>query len=152
MDAEVRVNITERLLASGRYLDQGDFEAYLSLFDDDGEYLIVADVPEIAGHATWMDLTKAELQGLLESASRHMWNSGVRTHHIAAPCFTRTDNAIETVAAVSVFRTCSKGSTTVYAVGQYHDWWVLQGEAWLLKRRRLQLATRDLTPPSALPL
>lgn len=152
MSNEYRAEITESLLASGRHLDRGDFDAYLSLFAEQGEYRIVADVPEIAGQAVWMDLTKDELQGLLESSARHMWNSGVRTHHIGAPSFKPSAEEVETVAAVSVFRTCSSGTTTVYAVGQYEDCWVPSPQGWRLKRRELRLATRNLTPPSALPL
>jgi 3-phenylpropionate/cinnamic acid dioxygenase small subunit len=152
MNSEQRAAITESLLASGRYLDQGDFASYLSLFTDDGEYQLVSKVPEIDDMTTWIDLDKTELQNLLDMAPRHLWNNGLRTHQISPPSFRFSESETHTVATVSVFRTCSEGTTSVYAVGHYHDCWTLESSGWRLKKRIMQLATRNLAPPSALPL
>lgn len=152
MGNESRVAITENLMASGLYLDQGDFASYLSLFIDDAEYQLVSKVPEIAGLASWMDLSKPELKDLLDTAPRHMWNTGLRTHQISPPSFSVSESETLTVATVSVFRTCADGITSVYAVGHYHDSWALAPAGWRIKKRIVQLATRNIAPPSALPL
>lgn len=157
MNMEKKIRLIETLMASGLYLDQGDYEAYLSLFGDDGQYQVVADVPEVNGQATWMDLDKASLRQLLQEAPHHQWNTGIRSRQIAMPVFTGAAEdmlagGVATRAMVVVYRTGADGATKLYATGRYHDTWRETDAGWLLSRRVLHLDTRDLAPPSAIPL
>lgn len=151
MNLEDRIHIHELILSSGMALDERRFEDYLALYAEAGEYLVTAHVPETASLGTWMDLDKDNLRRLLESADRHTWNTGERLHQISAPVFTLEAGEVRTISVFSVFRIDEVGESRLYAVGHYHDTWV-RTDRWLLKRRVARLASRHLTPPSAMPL
>ena len=152
MKADDRIQLNELIVFTGVCLDQENFEGYLSSFCDDAEYQVVSIVPEIAQTVAWLDLTKPALESLLMSADRHTWNTGLRTHHIAAATFSFEPTHADTVSSVSIFRTDAEGNTKLYAVGRYYDRWVRSADSWLLARRTLQLDTRVLAPPSGMPM
>lgn len=147
-----RIQLSELILYTGVCLDQENFKEYLSLFCDDAEYQVVSNVPEIDQTVAWLDLTKLNLESLLMSTERHVWNTGLRTHQISAPAFTFGPTYADAVSTVSIFRTDSDGATKLYAVGQYHDRWVRSIDSWRLSRRTLRLDTRVLAPPSGMPM
>lgn len=152
MSVDDRIHLGELIVLTGLYLDQKNFEGYLSSFCEDAEYQVVSTVPEIAKTVAWLDLTKPALESLLMSASRHAWNTGLRTHHIAPATFSIEPMHTDAISAVSIFRTDVEGTTKLYAAGRYHDRWVRTAAGWLLAKRTLKLDTRVLTPPSGMPM
>jgi len=152
MNAEKKIQLSEVLVSTGHFLDAADYDSYLDLFCDDAEYQVVSYVPEIASEDVWMDYTKSELQHLLNEEPYHHWNTGQRTHFISTPLFENTTPEVSTLASVVIYRTDTDGRTDIYAVGQYKDNWIESKLGWRLKKRVLHLATRDLVPPSAIPL
>lgn len=137
---------------SGRLLDEGDFGAYTGLFAPDGEYRLEAAGPEVAHAMTWVLLTRDELAALLDSAAKHVWNTGLRKHLIAVDDVELDGERAAASATFCVFRTDEAGATSVYAVGSYDDEWSLADGRWSLRRRVARVQTRSLTPPSAMPL
>jgi len=152
MTVDDRIQLNELILFTGLCLDREDFKGYLSVFCDDANYQVVSDVPEIAQTVAWLDLTKPALESLLMSTERHVWNTGLRTHHISAAVFTIETTYTDAISTVSIFRTDTDGVTRLYAVGRYYDRWVRSVDSWLLARRIVRLDTRVLAPPSAMPM
>ena len=147
-----RERLRELIHLSGRLLDDKKFDQYVALYCDDGEYRIQTDVADLGKTATWAFLSRQELNSLLASAPRHVWNTGLRSHLITVETMARSGNDALTEAGFCVFHTADSGVTVPYAVGRYEDTWRRESDDWRLARRVARLATRHLAPPSAIPL
>lgn len=137
---------------SGRLLDHGEFEKYVALYGEGGEYRLVAKAPEVVEEMTWVLLGRDELGALFASAPKHVWNTGQRTHLISVEAVDVTGVAAQSLSGFCVFHTDGAGATQVYAVGRYEDRWQKSNDDWRLLKRIARLDTRILTPPSAIPL
>ncbi len=139
---------------SGRLLDEGKFSEYADLYTDTGEYRLHVDAPEIAQQMTWILLNQKELSALLSAAKDHVWNTGQRSHLITVESVDLDNQGVsaESSASFCVFRTDADGTPSVYAVGRYQDDWMKTGGEWKIVRRIATLGSRNLSPPSAIPL
>jgi 3-phenylpropionate/cinnamic acid dioxygenase small subunit len=71
--SNAEVAITRLIHASAHYLDEHNFDAYVELFADEGEYLIVTKAPELPKLMTWMQRSKTELAERFDAAPEHEW-------------------------------------------------------------------------------
>lgn len=144
--------IGDAILDSGMALDEGDYERYLSWFAPDSTYRLTTYVPELAQDNNWLDLDYSNLERLLQSAPRHVWPTGQRLHTLGPPLMRASGATILATSSVLVHRTQTDGSTVLFAAGRYQDQWVRINDNWRLQERICRLDTRNLTPPSAIPL
>ncbi len=144
--------LNDAILDGARALDDGDHARFLAWFAPDGCYRLTAHVPELGTDNAWLDLDRAGLERLLQSAQRHVWPTGQRLHTIGSPHMQQDDSDILVTSSVLVHRTQHDGLTTLFAAGRYHDRWTRVNDQWLLRERDCRLDTRNLAPPSAIPL
>lgn len=144
--------VRELIHLTGRRLDDEDYAGYAALYSERGQYRLQAALPELGKTATWALLGRADVVALLEAADRHVWNTGTRTHLVTVELVQAHAEGATARSTFCVFHTGEAGTTRVYAVGRYEDVWCREGGDWRLLHRVAQLATRELTPPSAVPL
>lgn len=152
MSAEAREALRSAVHRSGRWLDDGRYDAYVGLFAADGEYRLEAKAPELARPMTWMVLGRDALAQLLEAAPSHEWQLGERTHLIAVDSIDLARDEATVAATFCVLRTDDGGRLECYAAGRYDDVWVAGPEGWRLRRRVVTLRNRLLSAPSPVPL
>lgn len=152
MTAKAREALRSQVHRSGRWLDDGRYDAYVGLFAPDGEYRVEAKAPELRQPMTWMALDRAGLKQLLDAAPGHHWQVGERTHLIAVDSIDLERDAATVASTFCVLRTDDGGRLECYAAGRYDDLWVAHPEGWKLRRRVVTLRNRLLTVPSPVPL
>lgn len=137
---------------SGELLDAGDFDGYIALYSEQGEYRLETIEKGVAGKMTWIALDKGQLAALLASVPQHLWNTGERSHLVTVDSIDFRDACAATRATFCVFRTDELGRSETYAIGRYEDDWIREPGGWKLRKRVAALKTRVLTPQSAVPL
>ena len=152
MSTEAREALRGAIHRSGRYLDDGRFDAYVDLFTADGEYCLEARAPELMRPMTWMALSRDELDLLFKEAPGHEWPLGERTHLIAVDSIESSRNGATVMSTFCVLRADETGRLECYAVGRYDDVWVMGTEGWKLRRRVATLRNQLLSVPSPVPL
>lgn len=145
-----------RLLTSRsvRFLNAGRFSDFIDLFAPDGRYVLEADSAEIGKTMTWLDLSRDELNALLEESPQHVHDLAARKHMVTVEelDFTADRDAASTLSSFSVFRTDIDGRTEVYAVGSYEDSLVRIDDEWRIAHRRVRVQTRMFRTPTPTPL
>ncbi len=146
--------LLRRIHLSARYLDDHDFDAFLELFVEDGEYSIVVQAPELPGVMTWMQGSKAELAERLAAVPRHEWEimQLEQTRLVSVDVFDINKDKATSSSSFAIFNTDTDGRSSCYAVGRYDDQWQECGDSWCLAVRRVVLKTRLLSILSPLPL
>ena len=140
--------------ASGRYLDDHEFQAYLDLYREEGTYSIVTKAPELPEPMIWMQRTRGELQERISSMSEHEWEiSGVeQTRVLSVDLIEVNGKTANTSSSFALYHTGLEGLTSCYAVGRYDDCWEKATDSWKLGSRRVVLKTRQLSMLSPLPI
>ena len=146
--------IIRLIQASAYYLDERKVEAFLDLFSEESEYLIVVQAPELKSLMTWMQATKAELAERFEAAVDHEWEIAQveQTRLVTVGMLNIKGESATSSSSLAVFNTDTAGNSYTYAVGRYEDVWQKDDQSWLLKQRKVVLKTRILKMPSPLPL
>jgi 3-phenylpropionate/cinnamic acid dioxygenase small subunit len=152
MSLEAREALRSAIHRSGRWLDDGRYDAYVGLFAADGEYRIEARAPEVKRAMTWMALDRDGLRQLLEAAPEHQWPIGERTHLIAVDSIDLEGDAATVASTFCVLRTDEGGRLDCYAAGRYDDLWIAGADGWRLRRRVVTLRNRLLAVPSPIPI
>ena len=137
---------------AARLLDAGQYDEFVAAFADDGRYCIEAASAELGKQMTWMDLDRSELAALFKEYPDHVHDKATRLHLVTTPEVEVADDEGQALSTFAVFRTDLHGASALYAVGHYEDAFVLQGQAWKLKKRTVRLQTRQFTVPTPLPL
>jgi 3-phenylpropionate/cinnamic acid dioxygenase small subunit len=137
---------------TAQLLDDGRYEEFLQLFTDDGTYSMQAVSAELGKEVTWMALDRSELSQLFKEYPEHVVDTASRLHLVTTAGIELGDGAANAVSTFAVYRTDLHGASALYAVGRYEDDFVLRGEVWKLRSRRVRLQTRQFTVPTPLPL
>lgn len=150
----VESELTRLIHASARYLDDHNFDAFLALFSEEGEYAIVVQAPEIARPMTWMQGSKSELAERFAAVPRQKWEIAEheQTRLVSVDLLTVHNDTTTSSSSFAVFNTDSDGRSSCYVVGRYEDLWQEYGGSWYLKKREVVLKTRLLTTLSPLPI
>ncbi len=140
--------------ASARYLDDHEFQAYLDLYGEQGDYSIVAKAPELPEPMVWMQGSRGELQERISSMSEHEWEiAGVeQTRLVSVDIVEVNGETATTSSSFALYHTGQEGLTSCYAVGRYDDCWEKAADTWKLGSRRVVLKTRQLAMLSPLPI
>lgn len=152
MTPDDRLAISDALLRNAAALDGGDMAGYLASFLPHANYRLTALVPELDTINTWLDLDRPALERLVLSAGQHVWNTGQRRRILGQSRLWTDSHGIGAETGVAIYRTDEHGHTHLYAVGRYVDLWQGSGTGWYLADRECRLDSRQLSPPSALPL
>ena len=146
--------ISRLIHASAHYLDEHNFDAYVNLFADDGEYAIVTSAPELPKPMTWMQRSKTELAERFAAVPKHEWQIAQQeqTRLVSVNLLDVNKDTASSLSNFVVYNTDEQGRSTCFAVGCYEDRWSLRDEKWLMALRRVVLKTRMLASHSALPL
>jgi 3-phenylpropionate/cinnamic acid dioxygenase small subunit len=152
--SNAEVAITRLIHASAHYLDQHNFDAYVDLFADDGEYVMVTLAPELPKPMTWMQRSKTELAERFDAAPKHEWQimQQDQTRLISVNLLEVRNDTASSISNFVVYNTDEQGRSSCFAVGCYEDSWSMEDEKWLMLQRKVVLKTRLLSSPSALPL
>lgn len=152
--SEDREDIRTLISRSARFLNEGRFAEYISLYAQDGGYTLSADSAEIGKRMIWLDLSRSALDALLEESPQHVHDLAGRKHLVTVQeiDFSSDGGRAETLSAFAVFRTDIDGRTEVYAVGNYEDVLERSGEGWRIESRRVLVETRMFRTPTPTPL
>jgi methanesulfonate monooxygenase small subunit len=150
----LRISVEETIYRSCLYLDDRNFEGYLSLCAPDFHYTIRAYSPEIRRQMIWLDHDKAGLQTLFQNLPRHNSDHAPLTRHVTVYTVTIDEPKGEAVAvsALQVFRTAlDGGASELFAVGKIRDQLRVSQEGAWLGARSIELDTRMLGIGSHIP-
>jgi len=142
-EGAAREEIRELIRRACWQLDQGDFAAWLSNFDDEGRYEIVAYSPEIRREMRWLNTSREGLKQLLKEMPNHVTEDARRAHMVMEIGIEMKEGGeASALSRFVVFKTNQRGETAVYAVGRYED--LLSGGvgSWRFRARRVLLETR----------
>lgn len=139
---------------SARYLDDQNFDAFLELFIEDGEYVIVVQAPELSKPMTWMQTSRAELAERFAAVPKHEWEiiQPEQTRLVSIDVLDFDNDTAISSSSFVVFNTDNAGRSSCYVVGRYEDRWQNDSGNWFLKQRQVVLKTRLLTMLSPLPI
>ena len=145
--------IKNLIYKSCRVLDAEEFDAYLALYAEEFDYKVTNYSREIRKEQEWMDVTRAELKGLLANVPQHSRLLGSFMRH--ATVYEIERNGADTAKAltyVTIYYTTPEGATRVWAVGRYHDVIDVSGESPLIADRDMKLETREVGIGTHLPM
>ena len=149
----LRAAIEEVVYAGCLALDESAFSAFLELASDDLRYRITAYSPEIRKDMTWLDHDRNGLVALFELLPKHHVNHADWHRQAVVYTIARTGpTEARAVTSLVVHHTLRDvgdshvhgGSTSLFAVGRYHDHFRFEQGRWLLTERTVRLETRQL--------
>jgi 3-phenylpropionate/cinnamic acid dioxygenase small subunit len=152
--SSAEILLRRRIHASARYLDDHNFDAFLSLFLEEADYEIVAQAPELRGQMTWMQRSKTELAERFAAVPKHEWQimQAEQTRLVSVDVIDIENDCARSSSSFVVFNTDSEGRSSCFVVGRYEDEWRKDEEEWYLQKRQVLLKTRLLTTLSPLPI
>ena len=139
--------------SSTRDWDERRFGGFLERSSPDLRYRLVAYSPDLRREMTWLEHDRAGLAALVELLPRHHVDGAVwlrqavlQTAHVEAP------DRVRAVSALALYRTAvdvgdahlDGGSSSLFAVGRYHDLYRQEDGRWRLLERTVRLDTRQL--------
>ena len=151
--AELRAAIEDVVYTSCLLLDEQQFGAYLELVAPEFRYRITAYSPEIRKEMTWLEHDREGLAALFELFPKHHVNHAQwQRHGVLYQVREDTPTEVRAISSLVVHHTIvdvgdvhvEGGSTSVFAVGRYHDKLRLEQGRWLLTERTARLETRQL--------
>ncbi len=122
----------------GEYLDAGDFEAYASLFADDGEVLL-GPIGRAKGPAAIQELMTRTLAG----------KAGTSLHIISSPKVTLSGDTANSTVMWSVAVIGDDGQPRISMVGHHIDQLVRTPNGWKFQRRRGMVNLPSVMPATA---
>jgi len=150
-DIIAQFELKRLLLASGRYLDERNFQAYLDLYQEQGSYAIVTQAPE---PTVIMQCNRDALQERLTGSSGQD-RAGAEVEQsrvVSVEIFKLSDTTVQTSSSVALYHTSPDGTIALYADGHYQDCWENAADTWKLRSRRVVLKTRRLRELLPLPI
>jgi 3-phenylpropionate/cinnamic acid dioxygenase small subunit len=134
-------------------LDAEAFDDFLGLCTTDFHYRIRVTSPELGQDMVWLEQTREELGKLFAALPEHLTRLGRLTRQVSVASTAQASGSLHVTSTLSVFHTDTDGRTAVMAVGRYQDEVVVVDHNVLrLRRREVQLDTRDLGIGSHVPL
>ena len=154
MDLRAQFELNRLVHASGRYLDERDFQAYLDLYLEEGSYEIVTRAPELPEPMVWMRYQRHELRARIAALSEQEWEIAQveQSRVLSVEVLEPGDGTARTSSSFLLYHTSPEGITSFYAAGRYDDCWETAADTWKLRSRRVVLKTRQLGMPSPLPI
>ena len=127
-------------------LDAKDFKGWLDLCGPEFVYSIETYSHEIRKQMIWLTHDRDGMLNLAKMLPRHNTDQSDFTRHTTVYTIDRRDDGTAAVlSAVTIYRTTlDGGSTSVFAVGKYHDTVDLGSGKPVFTARRLELTTRAL--------
>jgi uncharacterized protein (TIGR02246 family) len=122
---EDRDAIHQLFIDYGRHLDAGDFDAYASLFAEDGE-VILGPMGRATGRDNIRDLMRKILDGRVGSAF----------HIISSPAVTLDGDAATSEVMWTVIRRDPQGNPQLGGLGRHVDRLVRRNGEWKIAQRR----------------
>jgi methanesulfonate monooxygenase small subunit len=151
--AELRAALADVVCRGALYLDEHRFGQWLDLTAPEFRYRIVAYSPELRKDMTWLDHDRAGMAALVELLPKHHVTGANWLRQVSLSTVTpEAAGDAEAVSSLAVFHTAvdvgdahvDGGSTSLFAVGRYHDRFRFEQEQWLLVERTVRLQTRQL--------
>jgi methanesulfonate monooxygenase subunit beta len=144
-------------------LNESEYGDWLTLCDADFTYRITAYSPEIRKLMAWLDHDRAGILNLVELLPRHQSDHSRITRHTtvyridteepSAAADAKADTIVHAVSSVAIYRTLlDGGTTTLFAIGNYHDRIRIYASAARFAARELRLETRQLGIGTHFPL
>lgn len=154
MEITAQFELNRLVHASGRYLDEHDFQAYLDLYQEEGSYELVSKAPELPEPMIWMQCNRSELGERIAAMSEQEWEIAEveQSRVLSVEVIDLNDTRADTSSSFVIYHTGPEGITSFYAAGRYDDSWEREGETWKLHKRRVALKTRQLSMLSPLPI
>jgi 3-phenylpropionate/cinnamic acid dioxygenase small subunit len=154
MTIEKQMQLTRLLHLSARYLDDRNYNSFLQLFTEDGEYCISCQAPELSGKMIWMQRNRDELRERIDAMEKHEWEIACvqQTRIISVDTIKIAEESASTSSSFSLFHTDDDGRSELYVVGRYDDEWTFSANSWFLIKREVALRTRLLNMLSPLPI
>jgi methanesulfonate monooxygenase subunit beta len=149
-----RRSLAEDLIYTGvSYLDDRNWDAWLSLTTSDFHYRIGAYSPEIRKEMTWLEHDREGLRALFALLGKHHVDHAIWFRQAILQRITQeSQDTLRAVTQLAIFTTSvdvgdthvESGSSRLFAVGRYHDQINWSDGRWLLADRYVQLDTRQL--------
>jgi methanesulfonate monooxygenase small subunit len=149
-----RRSVAEELIYTGvSFLDERNWDAWLSLATPDFHYRIGAYSPEIRKEMTWLEHDREGLRAMFALLGKHHSDHAVWFRQATLQRVTQeTEDTLRAVTQFVIFHTAvdigdvhvESGSTKLFAVGRYYDQINWFDGRWLLADRYVQLDTRQL--------
>ena len=153
-DITAQFELNRLIHASGRYLDEREFQAYLDLYREQGSYEIVTRAPELPEPMVWMQCSRAELSARIAAMSEQEWEIAEveQSRVLSVEVIELGAVRAQTSSTFALYHTSQEGTTSLYATGRYDDCWEADADSWKLLSRRVVLKTRQLKMLSPLPI
>jgi methanesulfonate monooxygenase subunit beta len=149
-----RRSVAEDLIYTGAcFLDERNWDAWLSLATPDFHYRIGAYSPEIRKEMTWLEHDREGLRALFALLGKHHADHALWFRQATLQRVTQeSEDTLRAVTQFVIFHTAvdigdvhvESGSTKLFAVGRYYDQINWFDGRWLLADRYVQLDTRQL--------
>jgi methanesulfonate monooxygenase small subunit len=149
-----RRSVAEDLIYTGSsFLDERNWDAWLSLTTPDLHYRIGAYSPEIRKEMTWLEHDREGLRALFALLGKHHVNHALWFRQATVQRVTQeSEDTLRAVTQLAIFHTVvdlgdthlESGTTKLFAVGRYFDQINWFDGRWLLADRYVQLDTRQL--------
>lgn len=148
LQTSLRANVEHKMLESCALLDAEDFDGWLALWAPDGIYEIVSYTPELRRQERLLRLAREDLGTLLGGAHQHVRDGSSMFRLCSPPLVDAEADDRGQVAAtqnVSIYTTSIAGASQLYCLARYHDVWGESTEGPVLRRRTVELVTREFT-------
>lgn len=152
--AHERRSVAEDLIYGGvSYLDERNWNAWLSLTTPDFHYRIGAYSPEIRKEMIWLEHDREGLSALFGLMHKHHVDHAVWFRQAILQRVTQeSQGTLRVVTQLAIYATSvdvgdvhvDSGSTRLFAVGRYYDRIDCSDGRWRLADRYVQLDTRQL--------
>lgn len=142
-----RAVIEELIYESCMAMDKVDFDGFLKLCDPKFQYKLSAYSPEVKHDMNWLDHSRAELEQLFNTQTKHNYDHSPLTRNAVVYKIEadEANNQAKVVSALQIFKTnLNGGATQLFVVGKYYDTVSLSGDKPTLVSRHVKLDTRDL--------
>ncbi len=149
-----RRSVSEDLIYTGiSFLDERNWDAWLSLTTPDFHYRIGAYSPEIRKEMTWLEHDREGLRAMFALLGKHHTNHALWFRQATLQRVTQeSEDTLRAVTQLVIFHTSvdfgdvhvESGSSKLFAVGRYYDQINWLDGRWLLADRYVQLDTRQL--------
>ena len=146
--------VSDLIYRSCQLMDDCDYDGFLALCAPDFRYRTVAYSPEILKEMVWQDANKTEFGRHLHLIPKHISDPTPLSRYPTVYTIAYADGGklADVVTGFQIYKTTlDGGSTTVYAIGRYHDRIRLDGKEPQFVSRTVRLTTRQLGAGSQIP-
>ena len=147
-----RFAVQEVVQLTSTLLDSEDFDGWLSLFENAGEYCLEAYSTELRNMTVWWQADRATLAKQLKEVNQHVRDPAGRLHLVGPSSVTIEGERALARSSFAVFRSTPAGETSLYMVGRYDDVLRFTSGGWLYVRHKVISETRVLETLTHVPI